>query len=300
MTDAETPTKSTRQHHGGGKQVSPSEYALLQMWEEFMLAQGRSEKTLQLYRYALMRLASQTKPAKPLTEITEQDVVVFLASLAKRASSRQLYMRAFNSFFGWAFERGHIPVNPASRIRPKAPTERAPDAFSPEEVGALMTSARTFRTGERDALAIQLCYALGLRRSELCRIEPGDVDWAGRRVYIRPSKGDKDRWVEMNDIASDALNQLQGWYNGTVIGAISPQWFSMVVHRAAKVAGFPVGRRNAHMLRAAFATSLLGEGVPISVVSRILGHSSIEVTARYLGVRAKDRHDAVARLVAPG
>ena len=280
--------------------MTKSEYQLLQEWEDFMLAQSRSKETVRQYRYALHRLAAETRPAKSLLDITEQDVVVFLATMGKRAAAKNLYLRSFNSFFTWAFERGHIPTNPAEHIHPKAPTERAPDAFSPEEVGALMTSARKHRTGERDALAIQLCYALGLRRSELCRIEPDDVDWAGRRVYIRPSKGDKDRWVEMNDIAADALEGLRPWYNGTVIGSLHPNWFTMLVHRAAVGAGLPVGRRNAHMLRAAFATDLLAQGVPISVVARILGHSSIEVTARYLGVRAADRVDAVARLTVPG
>jgi site-specific recombinase XerD len=270
------------------------------MWEDFMLAQGRTKETIRQYRYGLLRLQAETDPPKSLTEITEQDVVVFLALMGKRASAKQLYMRGFTSFFRWAKERGHIETNPAENLHPKAPTERAPDAFSPWEVGALMASAKQFSTGERDALAIQLCYALGLRRSELCRLEPDDIDWQGRRVYIRPSKGDKDRWVEMNDIAAAALEGLRPWWNGTVLGSLHPQWFTMLVHRAAKAAGLPVGRRNAHMLRAAFATDLLAQGVPISVVSRILGHGSIEVTARYLGVRAQDKKEAVARLTAPG
>jgi hypothetical protein len=51
-----------------------NEYQLLQMWEDFMLAQGRSEKTLQLYRYALMRLASETRPAKPLPFLDRWEV----------------------------------------------------------------------------------------------------------------------------------------------------------------------------------------------------------------------------------
>jgi site-specific recombinase XerD len=277
-----------------------TEYDLLKQWEEFMLAQGRSPVTIRQYRYGLHRLASETSPPKPLTEVTEQDLVVFLATLQKKAASRQLYMRGFKSFFSWAHQRGHMDHNPAEHIHPKAPTERAPDAFSPEEVGALMKSAGNFSTGKRDAAAIQLCYALGLRRSELCAIRPDDVDWVGRRVYIRPSKGDKDRWVEANEIALDALKKLEPWYNGTVIGSLAPQWFTMLVHRAAKAAGFPPGRRNAHMLRASFATNLLGEGVPISVVSRLLGHGSIEVTARYLGVRDSDKRAAVNALVAPG
>jgi site-specific recombinase XerD len=277
------------------------EYELLQMWEEWMLAQGRAQATLREYRYALHRLAAHTKPAKPLTEITEQDVVVFLASLGKRAHSRQLYLRAFRSFFGWAAKRGHIPTDPSEHLSPKAPSERDPDAFSPQEVGALMNAARTAApwVGERDALAILLAYSLGLRRSELCKLAPDDIDWPGHRVKIRDSKGGKSRWVEANDLALDTLEALRPWWNGSVVGSLDPNWFTMIVHRAARSAGLPPGRRNAHMLRAAYATGLLGEGVPISIVSRLLGHSNVATTGRYLACRAPERAEAVTRLPAP-
>jgi site-specific recombinase XerD len=276
-----------------------SEYDLIRQWEEFMLAQGRSPVTIRQYRYGLHRLASETSPPKPLTEVTEQDVVVFLATLQKKAASRQLYMRGFKSFFTWAHQRGHMDHNPAEHIHPKAPTERAPDAFSPEEVGMLMKSAANFSTGKRDAAAIQLCYALGLRRSELCAIRPEDVDWVGRRVYIRPSKGDKDRWVEVNNIAYEALKLLEPWYNGTVIGSLAPQWFTMLVHRAAKQAGFPPGRRNAHMLRASFITNLIDNGGDITVVSKLVGHSNLATTMRYRAIRQPARRDTVAMLSVP-
>lgn len=277
-----------------------SDYELIRRWEEFMVAEGRSPVTLKKYRYALLRLASETNPAKPLTEITEQDVVVFLASLGTKAHSKQLYLAGFRSFFTWTSQRGFTATNPAEHLHPKGKPERPADAFSVEEVGALMASARMGPFGERDAQAILLAYSLGLRRSELCKLTPDDVDRTGRRVLIRESKGGKTRWVEMNEIAEAAIDALRPWWNGTLLGSRTPQWFTMMVNQAAKNAGFPPGRRNAHMLRAAFATGLLEEGVPVQVVQRLLGHSKLTTTARYLACRDKDRRDAVDRLKAPG
>src|ERR1043166_5838650 len=273
---------------------------LLTMWAAFMAAEGKSENTIRQYRYALLRLRSELSEDKEWGEITEQDVVVFLASLGTRAHSKQLYLRAFRSFFGWAAARGHIPEDPSIHLHPKAPTERDPDAFSPEEVVALMEAARGHRTdGDRRAAAILVAYALGLRRSELCKLTPDEIDWTGRRVHIKDSKGGKSRWVEMNALAEKGLNDLRPWWNGTVVGGWDPQWFTMIVHDAAVRAGFPPGRRNAHLLRSSFATHLLGEGVPISVVSKLLGHSQVSTTARYLAVRSKDRRDAVDKLSLP-
>ena len=281
---------------------APTEYELLQMWEEHMVAEGKSPVTIDKYRYWLHKLPSRTKPAKPLNEITEQDVVVFLATMPPSASAKQLAMAAFKSFFRWAALRQHIETNPVENIHPKAPVERPADAFTPEEVGALMAAARKVAPvkGERDALAIQLTYALGLRRSEVCKLEPDDVDWGNERVLIRSSKGGKTRWVEANELAVNTLKGLARYNNGTVLGSMHPNYFSGLVHRAAVEAGFPPGRRNCHMLRAAFCTALLRGGTPIQVAARLLGHSKIATTSRYAACFAEDRRDAVARLPVPG
>lgn len=325
-------------------------------WTKFMLAQGRSDATIKRYRYALHRLAGESGKDS-LLEITETDVTTFLASLGKRAHSRQLYLQAFRSFFPWAVERKLMASDPARYLRPKAPIEPEPDAYTPEEIALLLSAAK--RKNVKWAWAIQACYALGLRRAELCGITDADIDWGGRRVFIREAKGDRPRWTEMNLIAEEALLELsrpprvsagertsmeaprgavghpepgqrvgvalQGLCGTMALQTLNsgrsnsrlgdkldnplgnkpilgyhPQWFSMIVHQAAVDAGFPPGRRNAHLLRSSFATHLLGKGVPISVVSKLLGHSQIATTSRYLAVRGEDRRAAVDSLSLAG
>jgi len=75
-----------------------------------------------------------------------------------------------------------------------------------------------------------------------------------------------------------------------------PQWFTMIVNQAAAAAGLPPGRRKAHMLRSAFATHLLAGGTPVSVVSRLLGHSNVAITTRYLACHPADMRKAVDSL----
>lgn len=280
------------------------ELRLLRQWAEYMVAQGRSEGTIRRYRYAILRFLSET-PRDTLSEITEQDVVVFLASLGKRAHSRQLYLNALRSFFEWAQQRGHITENPARHLHPKAPTDPPPDAYTEEEIVLLVQAAG--QKSEKRALAITACYALGLRRSELCGIKAEDIDWHGRKVFIREAKGDKPRWVEMNELAREALRLMIDIQNQSIrtietnlpVVGYAPQWFTMIVRQAAAAAGLPPNRRRAHMLRASAATHMLGKGAPISVVSRILGHSNIRTTSRYLAVSDVDRRQAVDMLVLP-
>jgi site-specific recombinase XerD len=266
----------------------------LARWSEFLQASGISANTIRQYRYAILRLVAEANVA--LLDVSEEDVVSFLASLGKRAHSRQLYLRAFRSFYGWAMERELIARNPAAHIRPKAPTDPPPDAYSPEEIAALLYHAG--KRNPRYGQAILACYALGLRRSELCGITPEDIDWQGRRVYIRCAKGDRPRWVEMNEIASQALKELTRHNLPGDYGLVGfhPQWFTMIVQRAAADAGLPKNRRRAHMLRASFVTGLLDQGVPVSVASRLVGHANLATTHRYASVRPEDRRRAVDAL----
>jgi integrase len=212
-------------------------------------------------------------------------------------------------------EREIIARNPAAHIRPKAPTDPPPDAYTPEEIHKLYLAASA--RNERYGNAILACYALGLRRSELCGITPEDIDWQGRRVYIRCAKGDRPRWVEMNDTAERALKSLgvrpmTGPLAGTYttppgpsipdtysLVGFHPQWFTMIVQRAAADAGLPKNRRRAHMLRASFVTGLLDQGVPVSVASRLVGHANLATTHRYASVRPEDKRRAVDALPVP-
>lgn len=270
---------------------------LIQRWEDWMAARGLSDQTIRQYKYAMYRLQGDTRPAKGLLEMTQEDVIAFLASLGKRAAAKATYFRAFKSFFSWAHAQGEIEADPTAGFRPKAPTEPPVDAFTPEEVAAILEKARP--RGEKRYWAILLCYALGLRRSELCGIRPEDVDWKGRRVYIREAKGGRPRWVEANDLAIQALEEMSSMLprkEGMSIVGYAPNWFTMIVNQAATEAGLPRGRRNAHMLRAAFASHLIQAGTTVPVVSRLLGHANISTTHRYAAVWEGDRRRAVDTL----
>jgi site-specific recombinase XerD len=277
----------------------PGEQVLIHQWEDWMLARGLSDSTIRQYKYAMYRLQGETRPAKALRDMAQGDIIAFLATLGKRAAAKSLYYRAFRSFYGWALAQGLVERDPVAGFRPKAATEPPVDAFTQHEVAAILESARA--RSEKRYYAILLCYALGLRRSELCGIRAEDVDWNTRRVYVKEAKGGRPRWVEANDMALDSLRALfhqRGEYarNGESLVGYAPNWFTMIVHQAASEAGLPRGRRNAHMLRASFASHLIQAGASVPVVSRLLGHANIATTHRYAAVWEGDRRKAVDTL----
>jgi integrase/recombinase XerD len=280
---------------------------LIGEWRKSLEAVGLAEKTVGLYSYSVLRFISDV--ARPVHDIKEGHVIEFFAKLGKQGGARMTYSKALRSFFGWAVERYYIDQNPAILFKPKQPPQKDADAFSPDEISALVLAAyarasfhsREANTGKQNpapkrAAAILLCYGTGARIGELCALRPQDVDFENGVVHFLFTKTKKPRRVEMSSIARQALEELRPYWTDRVLGDIHQATLWKWVNQAAVDLGFPEGRRNPHMLRASFATHLLNRGVPIHVVSKLLGHSDIKVTTRYSAVVDDQRRDAVAKL----
>jgi site-specific recombinase XerD len=90
------------------------------------------------------------------------------------------------------------------------------------------------------------------------------------------------RWLDMRR----ELAGRNGWKNGklfcTLDGTpVSDDYVRMLLRRLAAKAGIEK-RVHPHGFRHSFAVELEAEGVPVTVISKLLGHSSIAVTSRYL------------------
>jgi len=145
----------------------------------------------------------------------------------------------------------------------------------------------------RDRAVIATTYLSGARRSELAELHLADVDLVGSRLRI-VGKGNKERLVPL---AADAARWLAPWIalRGEVPGplfcridrhhnlhhdqALSGEAIRQVLIRRAKQAG--ISAPSPHDLRRTYAGDLLDAGADLPVVSRLLGHASVQTTARY-------------------
>lgn len=132
---------------------------------------------------------------------------------------------------------------------------------------------------------------LGLRTEEALGLEWSDIDLRGGRVSItrgvqwvnghetvvEPKTDLSRRIVILPRFAILRLRQLKG--SGRLVGSLNPNQVDRRYRAHCKRMGLPcVPRRN---LRHSWATTALAAGVDVAVVSRALGHTSIETTARY-------------------
>jgi site-specific recombinase XerD len=147
-------------------------------------------------------------------------------------------------------------------------------------------------TGIRNRAMLMLLYRSGLRVSELLALKPSDVNVTACTVRVLHGKGNKATTRGFHPSATDSLarwidtRRALGIRSGPLFctlsgGPVHAQYVRLLLHRLAASAGLDK-RVHPHALRHTFAWELEQSGIPVSVISDLLGHSSIAVTARYL------------------
>ncbi|MEU7839355.1 tyrosine-type recombinase/integrase [Micromonospora sp. NPDC049114] len=147
----------------------------------------------------------------------------------------------------------------------------------------------------RDRVLLELLYATGVRVSEACGLDVGDVDH-GRRVIRVFGKGGRERSVPYGVPAQRALDEwlrrgrplVAGARSGDALllgargGRLNPTTARQIVGGYAETAGLP--RTSPHGLRHSAATHLLEGGADLRAVQELLGHSSLASTQIYTHV----------------
>jgi len=164
--------------------------------------------------------------------------------------------------------------------------KKLPVILSISEVEKLIAVTQNIK--HRALLA--LAYSSGLRRQEVQRIKPVDIDSARMQVRVVQGKGKKDR----NTILSPkALDLLRAYYKiqrpktflfetQMKIGVpLADSTLNEIVKQNAVKAGIKK-RISFHTLRHCFATHLLEKGVNIRIIQEFMGHASLKTTAVYL------------------
>jgi site-specific recombinase XerD len=193
------------------------------------------------------------------------------------------------------------PWNTAQTPYPKRVIS-LPKILSPEEVGLLIDSAII----PFHRMILMTLYATGVRRAELANLRVRDIDSKRMVVRIQGGKGLKDREVMLSKVLIEALRehwlryQPKEWlFPGgkwhTASNPITSKVAWQACQQAAKRCGLEK-KVHPHVLRHCFATHLLDADTDLRTIQLLLGHSSLEQTARYLHVSKRHLSAAVSPL----
>jgi integrase/recombinase XerD len=167
-----------------------------------------------------------------------------------------------------------------------------PDILTGEEVEWLFQQIASLK----HRAILMTAYGAGLRISEACSLQISDIDSKRMLIHVHEGKRSKDRYVMLSERLLEVLRTYwkaarpQGpfLFPGAIPGrSITTSAVQRVLHQVVAQCHF-TKRVTAHSLRHGFATHLLEAGTDIRIIQRLLGHSSIQTTARY--TKVTERH----------
>jgi len=226
----------------------------------------------------------------------------------RRLSGESVYLEiaALRAFYRFAENEKHLPVNVAEHLSLPRRWQRLPKSLTVAEIDKLLQPESPAKPPTLcDDAILELAYASGLRRSELCglRLEQLHLE-AGFLNVI--GKGNKERVVPVGSRAVAALNRYLNEGRPKLVkprspanvfltqrgSAFAPMTLWSRIKRRVRRAG--VSRNiTPHMLRHSFATHLLEHGADLRVIQELLGHATISTTELYTHVtsnRLRDVH----------
>jgi integrase len=266
----------------------------LRRWDNYLQASGLTSDTRRNYRYHFVRFVADTMldPA----EVTEDDVTEYLAGIDQRGQTVQQMLRALKSYYAWAVRRKIHAANPADAIKFKNRRRMPAKSFTREELMQLFLAAAN--RDQRRAWAIILLVETGARIGSMEAVRPGDVGTeAGQLIHFRKVKHDRPYALPLSPLAAEAVRELLPGSNGTLLGVSRRtlwRWF----HDAAVDAGFPEGKRNAHLARDTAATLLYQQTKNARLVQDFLNHADLSQLHRYVATTNEELRAALARSLA--
>lgn len=278
---------------------------MLKMIEDFIIGFD-SNATRINYKIDLVELRDFFRREKiDYKEATAVEVNRFHESLKQRGladTSRARKMSAVKGFYEFMYSNNIIDKNIAENINiPKVDKSKEPTFLDLDGARELL-NAVDGRHEVRDRTIITLFLTTGLRVSELANLDESDIE--GSSLYIRSGKGNKSRVVQLNEqtksLLNDYLEQKQNRCDGALFTSQKGNRMAVpsiqgMVKKYVRKAGLD-DNISVHSLRHTNATMLLDSGVNVRTIQEILGHSSLEVTQRYLHVSKKDKQSAVDKI----
>jgi len=281
----------------------------IDIWVAKLQSERYSPRTIKRYRWAVERYLEQDPFPTTMT------IRAYLAQRLKEVSPAltSFERKALKSLFEFLYEEGLWNTNPLNGIKPIPVSFRERHLPSEESVRKLL-QARHYRKQDtaKFRLLVTLLLDTGLRVSEAAGILKKDIDLENLEIRV-VGKGDKERVVPISPITGALIRDYLEAFGRDDSPYLFPTvsrtgyWdytgIEKMMARTCKRLG--IEHITPHQLRHFFATYALKDGAKLEVISRILGHASVGITADIYRHISKDeihlehrRHGPLGQMLA--
>lgn len=289
--------------------VNPTWDQAVDAYVERLRGNNSSPATIETYRWLLIgsraerfREARGIERPHDFTAALFEDLKREFLAAGLKPSTVHDYARVWRQFAKFCIEKGWgVQLSTLHVANPRLPKFQ-PASFTAKQEQELLAACRT----PRDRMMVKLILETGLRRSEVSRLDLGDIEASsqGWVLRVRQGKGSKDRALPL----SDAFAQELGIWLRTRPATRCPAMFlslariengdysrldSQGIYQVWRRLGQATGiKAYPHKARHTAATRWAQDGVPPFAIQRALGHSTLAMTTRYVDASAIDLTEA--------
>lgn len=270
--------------------------------------------TLKAYRIDLRQFFEFTQEDVPEKSKIEDYIVELHKKYKQKTIKRKI--ASIKAYYNYLEECEIIDDSPFRKIKVKFKEAAIlPKIIPREEIETLLnymhsckkiSKDNTYKYWLRDIAVIETLFATGARVYEISNIRLDCINLNTGLIKIM-GKGNKERYIQV--ASGEILDLLKQYYkhNSEAIkkcgfffvnswgNRYTEDSIRLMLKKYTKLAGID---RNItpHMFRHSFATYLIEEGVDVSCVQRILGHSSIKTTQIYIHIAAKKQAEILREM----
>lgn len=289
---------------------------LLKEFQQWLLEEGKASKTIESYvgdvkgfqKFLHEKAIDSSQPLSRFAFVRYKqhllDESFKVATINKKVNSLKVY----NDFLQIRklVNESYIQLK-RDQIKIAMGSEHVVTALSEDEVDRLLffLEDRT-KVSIRNKLIAYLLLYTGVRVSELVGIQLADVDTLTATLVVR-GKGGKVREISLRQDVLQLIKQyqqeerLQSKFHESKYLLVSQR--SEKMHRDAvrdwleKISKELGMKLHPHLFRHTFATRLLRKGVDLTTVSKLTGHSTVNMTAKfYIQTTREEKQNAVDKL----
>ncbi|KMY55628.1 integrase [Bacillus sp. FJAT-27231] len=289
---------------------------LIQSFGQWLTEEGRALKTIESYvsdvkgyqQFLSEKAVNEQQPLSRFSFVRYKQYLLDRKFAVSTINKKINSLKVYNDFLE---KKGLVQENfiqlKRDRVQIAAGSEHVVTALSEEEVERLLFYAEDqTKVSQRNKLILYLLLYTGVRVSELTHIKIEDIDRLTASLTVR-GKGGKIREISLRQ---DLLNLINDYMKGErshskftesdylLVSQRSPRLHRDAVRNWLAILSKELGiKLHPHLFRHTFCTRLLNKGIDLTTVSKLAGHATVNMTAKfYIQTTREEKKNAVERL----
>lgn len=218
-------------------------------------------------------------------------------------SSLNHYIRDVRTFLYWCMDEPREWLSPF-KIKERAYQEEKPKQIEDEDLELLLVKPRGRRdkdfTEWRSYAIVCWIAGTGNRAGTVSEVRIGDLDFKKKEITLKHTKNKKAQGIPFSDSLKTTMREYIKLYRNDTgeedylfcnIGGERLTYNAMRLAHERYCNNRGCSNRSLHALRHTFAKNYMSTGGDLLRLQRILGHSSIAVTKRYVSLMIDDLKD---------